>query len=680
VGVYQEVNMSVISLVPVSLCFSLLSFIAAQAMAAEELDNIVVSATRSEAILQNMPIVVTVITAGDIARSGAIHLVDILRSHGGLAISDLFGDGTDASVGLRGFSSTSQQNTLIMIDGRRLNNADNGLPDLNTVALRNIEQIEIVKGSLGTLYGDKAVGGVINIITRKPESLAFQIQADYGSYENRSLFANLENRHDNGIAYRVSAQRRLSNNYRDNNALQLTDLSTRLAWAYSDGEVFLEYQGVDEDIEVPGPLFVDQLVTDRRQALNPEDAIETDTNAGRIGIQHTIIDGVDLLAEYTNRFSDTAGQLSSGGTPSLFVSKRQHMEFTPRLTGTFPAPAGEAIVTVGVDWFATDYLIRSDFGITDDTQRQQSVYARATVPLSARLAMTGGGRHGKVRNDILVDTLAFGRSLPEGTEIDDHATAWELGLSYKFTTDWRVFGKLDRNYRFVTADEYSAVADNNFFADLFAFGTVVPLPATQTGLSYEIGAEWQGTGRHISLQLYQLDIDDEIEFDPVLFLNTNIGATRRRGVMLEGSFTLTESVELAASYSYVDAELTSGRFDGADLTFIPDYSGSFSAHYRHDEHLSAYVEVVGVSDRVFGGDFANAFAELPGHVVGNLNLAYDYRQFRLSVRVNNLLDKGYSDSGNIGFDFRVPFPSPQAETYFPAPGRNLMLSVQYSYQ
>lgn len=670
--------MSTIKYLPVSLF--LFSSSLTPAMAAEEADQIIVSATRSESVLQNMPITVSIITAEDIARSGALHIVDVLRSAAGLEISDLFGDGTDASVGLRGFSSTAQHNTLIMIDGRRLNNADNGLPDLNTVALRNIEQIEIIKGSLGTLYGDKAVGGVINIITRNPESLDFQFQADYGSFDNRSLFVNLQNRHANGIGYRFSGQRRLSDNYRDSNALQLTDLSTRLSWDYSVGKVFLEYQGLDENIEVPGPLFAEQMIADRRQALNPDDLIETDTSAGRVGIQHTLMDGLEFLGEYTNRFSETAGQLSSGGFPSLFTSKRHHIEFTPRLIAMFQIPAGVALVTLGADLFKTDYLIRSDFGITDNTQSQQSVYARATVPLTVRLAVTGGGRHGDVENDILVDTLAFGRSLPDGTEIDDDADAWELGLSYVLTPEWRVFGKLDWNYRFVSADEYSAVADNNFFAGLFAFGTIVPLPITQSGLSHEIGTEWQGQGKAVTLQLYQLDINDEIEFDPVLFLNTNIGDTRRQGLTLEGRFTLTDKLGVSASYNYVDAELTSGTMEGSELTFIADHSGSVSTHYRHDDHLSAYVEIIAVSDRVFGGDFANAFSSLPGHAVGNLNLSYNVEQFTVSLRVNNLLNNKYSDSGNIAFDFRVPFPSPQVETFFPAPGRNIMLSVQYNYQ
>ena len=643
-----------------------------------ELETVVVSAIRSESSVESIPSSITVITAEDIQFSGANHITDVLRSVGGLHISDLFGDGTDASVGIRGFSETAQQNTLIMIDGRRLNNTDNGLPDLNTVALRDIKQIEIIKGSAGTLYGDKAVGGVINIITQTPEKFRLQGDLAFGSYDQRSAFASIENKHDNGVNYRLSVQRRLNDNYRENNRLQLTDISGKLAYEFETGEIFIEYQDLNENIQLPGSLFADMIANDRRQALNPNDFVDTDSQVARIGFRKEILDDIEFQMEVTNRNSDSIGQLSSGGFPSTFTQDREHTEFTPRLIGSFDLPAGAAIITLGADLFETDYLIKSDFGITDDVQTQTSIYAQGIIPLSEKLDITIGARHARVENDILVDTLAFGRSLPEGTEIDDSANAWEAGLVYRINDNWRVFGKLDQNYRFVTADEYSAVADNNFFANLFFFGTIVPLPKTQTGLSFETGAEWTGNNKSLKAQFYQLDLDDEIVFDPTLFVNTNIGDTRRRGFILEGRYSLMVNLDILAQYSYIDAEVSSGPFDGSALTFISDHTANITARYRYNEKLAGFLEVYGVSDRVYGGDFSNSFSKLPGYVVSNLNLSYRYNDFLLSLRVNNLLDKKYSDSGNLGFDFRDPF-FPQVETFFPAPDRNFYLSLHYSY-
>jgi len=662
-----------------SLCLSVLPVYAADADPENKLENVIVSATRSEITDLAFPGAITVISSADIKLSGATHLADVLRTAGGLQVSELYGDGTEASVGVRGFSETAQQNTLIMIDGRRLNNADNGLPDLNSVSMRNIDRIEIIKGSAGTLFGDKAVGGVINIITFKPRQFGLDAEVNYGSYNNRSAYAAFENTHANGIHYRFSAQRRLNDNFRDNNQLRLTDIDANTGYTHDSGELFLEYQHLNEDLHLPGALFTDMLAADRSQTLNPTDYVVTDSSIARGGIRQRLIEGVELQAEFTHRINDSNGQLSSGGTANPFRQKRKHVEFTPRLIGTYELPSGEALVTLGSDLFQTHYLISSPFGITDDTQTQTSAYVQAIVPLTGQLTLTGGARHGNVGNDILVDTLAFGRSLPAGTSIDDSANAYEGGLSYVVNDNWRVFGKVDRNFRFVTADEYSAVADNNYFARLFAFGATVPLPTTQTGLSYETGVEFHDDNKLVRVQLYQLDLDNEIVFDPTLFLNTNIGDTRRRGLILEGRYAPVENLDLYVNYSFIDAEVTSGAYNGASLTFLSDHTVNAGVRYHYNEQLSGYLEIVAVSDRVFGGDFINAYKKLQGYAVANAHVSYEYQHYTLSLRVNNLFDHDYSDSGNIGFDFRDPF-FPQVATYFPAPGRNFMLSVKYHYQ
>lgn len=651
---------------------------AAVASQNDNLETVIVSATRSQVSDVAFPGSITVITSKDIKQSGAQQLVDALRNAGGLNISDLYGDGTDASVGIRGFSETAQQNTLIMVDGRRLNNADNGLPDLNSIALRNVARIEIVNGSAGTLFGDKAVGGVINIITRAPQSLHVEAAMNYGSYDNRSVFAAIENAHDNGIHYRFSAKRQLTDNYRDNNRLQLTDLAANAGYRYGSGEVFLEYQNLSENIHLPGALFRDLLATNRKQSLNPNDSTSTGSWMARAGIRQDITSGIRFQGEFTTRMSDTSGQISSGGFPTSFIQKRKHTEFTPRFVGTFQLPAGQALVTLGSDVFITDYLIKSQFGMTDDTQTQYGIYAQGIVPLTEKLNLTVGARRGRVENDITVQTGALGRSLPAGTHINDNANAWEAGLSYALNDSWRLYARVDRNFRFVTADEYSAVADNNFFARLYSYGAVIPLPTTQTGTSYEAGVEWKNDNTRAKLQLYQLDLADEIVFNPMLFLNTNIGNTRRRGLIFEGRYSPSDNWTLYANYSYIDPEVTSGTYDGSSLTFISDHTVKLATRYRYNDQLSGYLEVLGVSDRVFGGDFANAFAKLPGYVIANTNVSYRYRDFTLSLRVNNLLDRHYSDSGNIGYDFRDPM-YPQVATYFPAPERNFLFSLSYSY-
>ncbi len=147
------------------------------------LPDVLVSATRSAQSNVTVPASITIISREEIARSGARNLAEVLRGRGSVQVIDSFGDGSRTTVGMRGFGESANANTLIMVDGRRLNNIDISDPDLNSISLKDVERVEIIHGSAGTLFGDQAVGGVINVITRTPERLQAFGEARRGSYD-----------------------------------------------------------------------------------------------------------------------------------------------------------------------------------------------------------------------------------------------------------------------------------------------------------------------------------------------------------------------------------------------------------------------------------------------------------------------------------------------------------------
>ncbi|MEW8628115.1 MAG: TonB-dependent receptor plug domain-containing protein, partial [Candidatus Thiodiazotropha sp.] len=150
----------------------------ASSQADTELVPLMVSATRSEQVTPLIPASIRVIDRQQIERSAANNLLQLLNGQSGIQISSLVGDGSQAVVDMRGFGPTAGSNTLILVDGRRLNNSgDQAAPDLSSIDLRRVERIEIVQGSAGTLFGNQAVGGMINIITRVPEKLSGQVSA-----------------------------------------------------------------------------------------------------------------------------------------------------------------------------------------------------------------------------------------------------------------------------------------------------------------------------------------------------------------------------------------------------------------------------------------------------------------------------------------------------------------------
>ena len=143
-----------------------------------ELDEVVVTATRMEEQILNVPQHVTVITAEQIEQSGAGNLSDVLNIHTGVSTTNYGPEGSLKSVSIRG--ATAAQ-ILILIDGLKAPGSHGGA-DLSLIPIDNIERIEIVRGGTSALYGADAVGGVINIITKKKGENRFKIRVENGSY------------------------------------------------------------------------------------------------------------------------------------------------------------------------------------------------------------------------------------------------------------------------------------------------------------------------------------------------------------------------------------------------------------------------------------------------------------------------------------------------------------------
>ena len=638
------------------------------ATAATEIPAVVVSAARTEQSSLTTPASITVLSREQIQASGARHITEVLRGQGGVQINDLYGDGSRASVDMRGFGETAASNTLVLVDGRRLNNPDIAAPDLNSIALEDVERIEIVQGSAGVLFGDQAVGGVINIITRKPGAPRHALKLSAGSYNTVQLHAMTSQAMDNGVNYRLSLDARESDNYRDHNEASYLNGFGKLGYEYASGSVFGELQYINDELNTPGTLFADEVIADRRQvsANFANDFSDAKTAIARIGLVQQVRDSWSLEAELTGRDTDGEFRLSSVFAPETSVSTqdRRVVEFTPRLIGLVPA-WNDTMMTLGADVIDSDYQLSSRFGDQLVDQAQRSLYAQAVVPASEVLDVTLGIRYAEVENELR-DSFTF----INGQNVNDDVTVGTLGLAVRADDHWRILFRADQNYRFAKVDEYTSALP-------VTAPPGITILKTQQGLSIETGVEWASAGNTAKLLIYQLDLDDEIAFDPVNFANINLAETRRKGLITSGHWQQTKKLGYTASYTLTDAEVLSGAFAGKDIPLVARHSVLLGADYRLDEKWQLYAELFAISDRVFAGDFNNVLGRLPGYGLVNLKAAYDYRDFVFSARINNLLNKKYSEVGQLSFD---PNTFAESEAFFTSPEINFLLTVAWQFR
>jgi len=639
---------------------------------AEELPTVVVSATRSEQSNLTIPSSITIIGRDQIEKSGATNIVDLLRGHTGLVITDTFGDGSKASVGIRGFGETANSNTLVLIDGRRANNPDISSPDLYSISIIDVERVEIVYGSSGVLYGDQAVGGVLNIITRDPTKDRAELEVSYGSYDNVDVKAFLSGLAENGYFYKVVAEDRQSDNYRDHNEKDFQQLLARLGYNYAKGSVFAEMQYIDDKLETAGGMFQSHINVNRKQSLAnfQGDFSNAKTNIGRLVVDHEIVENWLLEAELTSRRMDGVFRLSSiTGTPETedAYQNREIYEFTPRFVGMVPSGEGDILITIGSDIINSDYFLSSRMGDQSNDQDVFSFFAHAVVPLNANLNMTVGARYSEVEN-FLKDSFTF----TTGQKVEDDDTVGELGLLYKASQNLNINFRIDENFRFAKVDE--------FMQPEFAPPTFAPvILKTQTGVSYEASLNWKVSRFIVDLALFKLDLDNEIAFDTVNFANINIDSTSRKGMKLDLDYRLRKKLSLGLSGSLTDASIESGIFKDKDLPLVPEKQAKLYLNYAHSSAVSINTELLYTGDRIFSGDFNNVLSKLSGFSVMNVSGQYKVKNISYKIRVNNVLNEEYSEYGGLHTDFTTPFPYVISESFYPSPERNIVGSITVSF-
>jgi outer membrane receptor protein involved in Fe transport len=156
-----------------------------------QLEPVVVTAGRVEQRPEDAPLNVTVLTEKEIKSSAAQTLDDLLRQVPGFSLfrrsSSLVTHPTTQGVSLRGIGPSGASRALVLLDGVPLNDPFGGWVYWNKVPLQGVERIEVVRGGGSSLWGNYALGGVINIITRKPEERALFFEGSYGNYDTKNL-------------------------------------------------------------------------------------------------------------------------------------------------------------------------------------------------------------------------------------------------------------------------------------------------------------------------------------------------------------------------------------------------------------------------------------------------------------------------------------------------------------
>jgi iron complex outermembrane receptor protein len=631
----------------------------------------------------------TVITAQEIERFPGETLQDVLSAQPGVQSQSFFGgvNGAGTVIDMRGFGAAATPNTLVLINGRRLNDLDLAGIDFSAIPRSSIERIEITRGNGGAvLYGDGAVGGVINIVTRNPfnERASTRVDTGFGSHGHAE--ASVTANHVVGdTAVFVNAAAIGSTGYRTNNELRQRTIVGEVRRAIDLGEIYLALNADTQHLGLPGPRRVsatlDEVKNDRRGSHEPFNFADKQGIGLVLGGTRQIADGVEAIIDAGVRrkeqqsafFSDFGAAFNTYTDTTLTT-----FSLTPRITARHRLFGLESRAIAGIDLYrsiyGSDRLANEGDAPShryDLTQRSLAAYVQESVSLTAATDLSLGVR---LQNSAVTGRDRFDPGAPstgsvvQGIDLDRASTdhAIHAGIEHRITAGTAVFGRAGRSFRLPTVDERVGAAP---------FGVPVDFALrTQTSRDAELGLRQRWRDLLVQISAFEMHLRDEIHFDPTTFTNVNLDPTRRRGIETSASHRVTDAVRLRGALTYTEAKFSDGPFKGNDVPLVSRWTGNVGLSWDIvDRLLVLDAAIRRVGDRRFDNDQANFQPQIPGHTAVDLRLGGERDAVRWSLSAYNLLDARYFDYGVAS---AATFGRYNA---YPLPGRTVIARIGVSF-
>ena len=583
------------------------------------------------------------LTRQQIAMTGASTLTDALHATAGLQLHDASGTGSQASIGMRGFGANASSNSLVLINGIPLTNPDLMPPDINTLPLEDINRIEIISGSESVLYGDQAVGGLINIITDDINDKNLRLQCGVGSYNLRECHARFANAY-RALHYQINLTGKNTANYREHNRYTNDTLLGSVSYLQNGNLIAADYKFTHEDMQYPGALTAAQVRQNRRQASNATDFFKDNNQFLHLKFKRPLSSGWTLTTDAVVR-----GMSGDGVLFAAFSQSRGGIFLRPQLL----FEDAQQKLTAGIDARADRYRLESPFGLTDNQQTQGGVFALLNRKITEKLAFIIGARGAEQRTQLNTSISAY---------TINRAAAATLGITYELSQQVALYLRRAGSFRFPKADENS--------------GGNQPL-RTQRGVSYEGGMTWEKDNNVVDASLYQLNLRDEIAFDPFqtpqnpFGTNTNLAPTARTGAALSAKRQLSRLFTADAQLNYVDARFQSGATSGKQIPLVSDWTARGGMLYRITNNWHAYAEAIYTGRQFPANDNANVTGGQGGYTIYNFNLRYHYKTFSASLHMNNIFNNNY---------YLYTVLQSGTEFFYPAPDRNVVLTVNYAIE
>lgn len=635
------------------------------------LDSMVVTATRTESKLKELPASVSVIGTKEME---TVKFVDsrrelLKRIPGYSMIRNLripFG---------------SKNYTINLVDGLAVSSAFGSgtigsAEDTNTF---DIERIEVVKGPASALYGSHALGGVINVITRKPpEEPEFRLWGEGGTYDRRRGGVSAAGSTDR-LGYFLDANRLDYEGWQDRTVYERTQVSGKLLFDINSASTFtVRAEYLDSYQENPGDLTQAQYDTDWQQAEVQDAYNDEQAKTVSVKYERDLSNQSGMELSYGIRNTESEGPPSYSATGGFGSSDVTNQNMVGIYHHGFDFYRSKLILGIDLQHSASDSITYSGRTVDSDIAQQWDVVAVVKSPFMQyeispleRIRLSLGARYDSI--SYSADGYKIGR-FGARTDYDETTDFTNVSPKAGITVDlggehtlWLSYGQgfvvPSRTYLFTGSRGYDPNPDLD----------------PEKADNYEIGLRGQLMGSRFNYDItaYRTDIKDMLVADDEIDLYVNAGEVRVQGVETAIGCALGGHWRLDIAHTYAVNEyidFTSGGVDysGNTLSASPEHHLNARVTWMPIEGLSAELEWNRISSYYTsaGNDDPQGKADRPD--LFNLRLAYEIGPWTLWGHVLNVLDEKYAE--------RVSYSSLPGREYSVGEPLNFYAGLSYTFK
>jgi len=673
--------------------------------------TVIVSGSRFEENLNEVPANVQVITREEIAESTSNNIPDILSQIGGLNVRNTNGGQLNlgATIDMGGYGVTANSTTLILVDGQKINPIDSSSVSWESIPLDSINRIEILHGGASVQYGNGAIGGVINIITNGGKRDLNQVSTSYGSFNtlvNNAIFRNTLEQ----TTLQLSANTSNSNGWRQNSSANAYAFDAKVTQALGGknnvyADVFYSYSNQQNPGGVVGQVGQG----------NPQSAkfnnIGSGTGANNTGIRAGLAKelgstfNLEVDGFYSNKntfFNQPYYSTEASGigdypyiSPSFTKFQGWQGNFTPRIKGDFgsfgtsilgyefnkASQSSSNTYSAVMNQTAANVYPPGPWGVAslplqgaaNASLYNQSVYFIQKLPITNGIEVNGGYRY------QTQSATASGTDIWNGAANDSQtysANAGDVALNFRYLEGQRIYIKWNQSYRFPNVDEFWGWSKNGGGS---TFGGILK---PQTAQTYELGGNWQVLKSNLTASIFSSVSQNEIMYNPSTFINSNSPYDiNRNGVIFNALTALTPQLSVGAGGTVQHAFYASGPYQNQSIPQVPNLLLNARATYTLTSNWSVggVVNYVGNQHYDASPVYYNSLATMPSYTVADIYTNYKFGNWDARLTIKNVGNVQYSSYGGYGFVTGPNSNNANNYFYYPNDPRSVFVSAKYSF-